>query len=118
MKWYFKALKNYIGFQGRARRKEFWTFAIFSYLVLVIYGVIKGLMNLPLTGTDSFLGGLYLIAVFLPALAVTIRRLHDTGKNGGWIFSVFIPLIGMLTLLILLCLDGEKGENQYGPNPK
>jgi len=85
MKWYLKAIKNYAGFTGRARRKEFWLFCLFSYMVLVIYGFLKAILHLPEYEIETFLGMVYLLAILVPGLAVTIRRLHDTGKSGYWI---------------------------------
>ncbi|MEC1475621.1 DUF805 domain-containing protein [Bacillus haynesii] len=118
MKWYVKAIKNYAGFTGRARRKEFWLFCLFSYMVLVIYGFFKAILHLPEYEIETYLGMVYLLAILVPCLAVTLRRLHDTGKSGYWICIGLIPLIGQFILLIMLCQDSEKGENQYGPNPK
>ncbi|AUZ29710.1 DUF805 domain-containing protein [Bacillus licheniformis] len=114
MKWYLKAIKNYAGFTGRARRKEFWLFCLFSYMVLVIYGFFKAILHLPEYEIETFLGMVYLLANLVPGLAVTIRRLHDTGKSEFWIFIGLIPLIGKIILLIMLCQDSEKGENQPG----
>lgn len=118
MKWYLKAIKNYAGFTGRARRKEFWLFCLFSYMVLVIYGFFKAILHLPEYEIETFLGMVYLLAILVPGLAVTIRRLHDTGKSGYWICIGLIPLIGKIVLLIMLCQNSVKEENQYGPNPK
>ncbi|MCB6218026.1 MULTISPECIES: DUF805 domain-containing protein [Bacillus] len=118
MKWYLKAIKNYAGFTGRARRKEFWLFCFFSYMILVLYGFFKAILHLPEYEIETFLGMVYLLAILVPGLAVTIRRLHDTGKSGCWICIGLIPLIGQFILLIMLCQNSVKEENQYGPNPK
>ncbi|MCY8369202.1 DUF805 domain-containing protein [Bacillus haynesii] len=118
MKWYVKAIKNYAGFTGRERRKEFWLSCLFSYMVLVIYVFFKAILHLPEYEIETYLGMVYLLAILVPCLAVTLRRLHDTGKSGYWICIGLIPLIGQFILLIMLCQDSEKGENQYGPNPK
>lgn len=61
---------------------------------------------------------LYAVAVFLPGLAVNIRRLHDIGKSGWWYLIYLIPIIGAIWLTVLMCLDSEPGENQWGENPK
>ncbi|MCY8143389.1 DUF805 domain-containing protein [Bacillus haynesii] len=114
MKWYVKAIKNYAGFTGRARRKEFWLFCLFSYMVLVLYGFFKAILHLPEYKIETYLGMIYLLAILVPCLAVTLRRLHDTGKSGYWICIGLIPLIGQFILLIMLCQDSEKEENQYG----
>ncbi|MEC0371830.1 DUF805 domain-containing protein [Paenibacillus chibensis] len=113
MIWYFKVLKNYIGFQGRARRQEYWMFTLISGIIsiaLSLYETFRGL--------SSGLSWVYTLAVFMPTLAVTVRRLHDTGKSGFWFFINFLPIVGTLILLIFTCQDSEEDENQYGPNPK
>jgi uncharacterized membrane protein YhaH (DUF805 family) len=62
--------------------------------------------------------GLYALAIILPALAVAVRRLHDIGKSGWWLFITFVPLVGSIWYLVLLATDSQPGENEYGPNPK
>ncbi len=114
MKWYLKAIKNYAGFTGRARRKEFWLFCLFSYMVLVIYGFFKAILHLPEYEIETFLGMVYLLAILVPGLAVTIRRLHDTGKSGYWICIGLIPLIGKIVLLIMLCQNSVKRKINTG----
>jgi uncharacterized membrane protein YhaH (DUF805 family) len=114
MEWYLKVLKNYVNFRGRARRKEYWMFFLFN----IIAALILMILDFFVLGTYGVLYGLYLLAVILPSLAVTIRRLHDLGKSGWWIFISLIPVIGGIWLLVLLVMDGTTGENLYGPSPK
>ena len=69
---------------------------------------------------DIHYGYVYILlalAMFIPALAVTVRRLHDVGKSGWWFFIAFIPLVGAIWLLVLMCTDSVE-DNEYGPNPK
>jgi uncharacterized membrane protein YhaH (DUF805 family) len=113
MEWYLKVLKNYVGFQGRARRKEYWMFALFNLIIGLVLGFVEGMLNL-----SQVLSTIYTIAVFLPSLAVGVRRLHDTGRSGLWLLISFIPLIGLIVLLVFFCEDSKENENQYGPNPK
>jgi len=119
MNWYLKVLKNYAVFRGRARRKEYWMFVLF-YLIFAIVAVI--LDNVLGTAIENIGYGLfyilYVLAVLIPYLAVTVRRLHDVGKSGWMILIALIPLIGSIWLLVLMCIDSNPGENQYGPNPK
>lgn len=112
MHWYLKALKNYVNFKDRARRKEFWMFYLIDLLIFVGLSVIEFAADLP-----AILSVLYSLATFLPLLAVTVRRLHDIGKTGWWVFIGFIPIIGPIVLLVFNCLDSV-ADNQYGPNPK
>ncbi|MCR9185609.1 MAG: DUF805 domain-containing protein [Halieaceae bacterium] len=120
MDWYLDILKNkYAQFTGRARRKEYWYFVLFNLLASIALGVIDGI-----TGTYSddaglgLLGGIYALAVFIPSIAVAMRRLHDTGRSGWWLLLALIPILGFLVLLVFMLLDSEPGDNQYGPNPK
>jgi uncharacterized membrane protein YhaH (DUF805 family) len=112
MDWYLKVVKNYVGFQGRARRKEYWMFFLFNVIIGFVIGFVDGLFNL-----SQVLSTLYSLAILLPSLAVGVRRLHDTGRSGLWLLIGLIPLIGFIVLLIFFCED-SKDENQYGPNPK
>lgn len=113
MQWYLKVLQNYIGFSGRARRKEYWMFTLINFIVIIILSILESLLGLP-----GFISGLYSLAVLIPGLAVSVRRLHDTGKSGWWLLLSFIPIIGAIILLVFFALDSEDGANQYGPNPK
>ncbi len=119
MNWYIKVLKQYADFSGRARRKEYWMFALFNMIFTI--GAIF---------TDNILGlameeigygpiyGLYTVVMIIPSLAVAVRRLHDTGKSGWMILIAFIPLIGAIWLFVLMVTEGDSGANEYGPNPK
>jgi uncharacterized membrane protein YhaH (DUF805 family) len=111
MNWYLKVLKQYSDFNGRARRKEYWMFFLFNVLIVFILGLIEGYFDLFATTDESVIGGIYQLAVFIPSLAVGMRRMHDVGKPGWY---VFIPIYN----LILSLTDGDRLENQYGQDPK
>lgn len=113
--------KNYANFSGRARRKEYWG----SLLVYIVLAVIASMIvNL------SFLISEYLtyflmivvsviyLALIIPMLSITVRRLHDVDKSGWWYFISIIPIIGGFWLLFLLCTEGTRGPNRFGPDPK
>lgn len=119
MKWYLKAFKNYANFNGRARRKEYWMFTLFNIIFLIIAAILDNAMGMTFGPVGyGILYALYALATLIPNLAVTVRRLHDTGKSGWMILVGIIPLIGGIWLLVLMCTDGNPGENKYGPNPK
>ena len=121
MHWYIDVLKKYTVFSGRARRKEFWMFFLFSTIISIILAVIDEFMGWQFEmGGEiiGFLSTLYYLAVVVPYLAVIFRRLHDTERSGWWILIAFIPLVGVLILLVFLILQGTRGENRYGPDPK
>ena len=118
MEWYIKCWKNYAVFQGRARRKEFWMFALFNWIICMALSMIGSLFvdSIGLAGQIPYY--IYAFAVLIPSIAVAVRRLHDVNKSGWWYFIILIPLIGAIWLLVLFCTEGDKGDNQYGPNPK
>src|SRR5688572_10460224 len=98
MDWYLKVLKNYVGFEGRARRKEYWMYTLFNIIALVVAMVLDSVLGLTGEAGIGPLYGLYALATFLPGLAVSVRRLHDVDKSGWWILIAFIPLIGAIVL--------------------
>jgi uncharacterized membrane protein YhaH (DUF805 family) len=119
MNWYLEVLRKYAVFSGRARRREYWFFALFNFiisLVLVALDFLFGTID-PQAGA-GLLSGLYALAVLIPSLAVSVRRLHDTGRSGWWLLIALVPLIGAIVLLVFFVTDSEAGANQYGPNPK
>lgn len=171
MKYFIKCWKHYADFKGRARRKEYWMFLLFNYIISTIIGFVyyTGVMFQFLSlktssdvtydlATDGFFFGsgwvlavfciaiAYCLAVLTPMLAVIVRRLHDIGRKGTWLLLLLVPIplycifyfcmfslvaviilgilmmicsLGITILYIVLgCIDGQKGENQYGPNPK
>src|SRR5919199_988886 len=119
MSWYLEVLKKYAVFDGRARRKEYWMFFLINVVISVVLIAIDSLIGTFSRQTGvGLLQGIYSLAVLIPSIAVTVRRLHDTGRTGWWILIGLIPFIGGIVLLIFMVLDSEPGTNQYGPNPK
>ena len=170
MKYFLKCWKHYADFKGRARRKEYWMFLLFSTIISTILTIALNIaqvveaLNSPdgnpfkmiregqmFNGSDAVsiifcIILAYGMASLLPTLAVVVRRLHDIGRKGTWILLLLVPTLLMcifyfnmfslaiavgtgiavfvvniaLTVLyiVLGCIDGQKGENQYGPNPK
>jgi len=112
MSWYVMVLKKYVVFEGRARRKEYWYFALISVIISFILGLIDRAIGI------NILAPIYGLAVLLPSLGVSVRRLHDTGRSGWWIFINLIPLIGLIIWLVFMFTDSQPGTNQYGPSPK
>ena len=114
MDWFIDVVKNkYAVFSGRARRKEYWMFVLFYFLIAIAIGIIDKVI-----GGQGVLGVLFGLAMLLPGLGVTVRRLHDTGRTGWWVLIVLFPLIGPIALLVLMALEGHPGSNEYGENPK
>ena len=113
MNWYLGVLKKYAVFSGRARRKEYWLFLLINLLVALGIAIVESLI-----GTGGLLGSLYALGVFIPSLAVAVRRLHDTNRSGWWLLIGLIPLIGLIVLIVFFVQDSDAGDNAYGPNPK
>ncbi|WP_460350188.1 DUF805 domain-containing protein [Actinoallomurus acanthiterrae] len=106
-------LRNYAGFDGRARRTEYWMFVLFNVIITVVLDLIG--MAVRLVG---ILGFVYGLAVLIPSLAVGVRRLHDTGRSGWWLLIGLIPIIGTIILIVFMATPGDRGDNAYGPDPK
>ena len=113
LEWYLKPFKQYIDFEGRARRKEYWTFTLGNILISLLLGG-GGVMGFG----SEIISGLFSLVILIPGIAVAVRRLHDTGRSGFWIFIVLVPLIGIFVLLYFLLQESESGSNEYGSNPK
>ena len=118
MNWYLDAWKNYVNFQGRARRKAYWMFILFNLIALVVLGLIEGAVGLSGQNGYGILTGLYTLAMILPLIALAVRRLHDTGRSGWWILIGLVPLVGPIVLIVFYVTDSQPGTNEYGPNPK
>src|SRR6218665_1754626 len=141
MKYYLKALRNYANFSGRARRREYWDFLLFNATFGTLASMLDNLLGIAIhiidgvtigraSMLDNLLGiamedielgpiyGLYLLATLIPGLAVTVRRLHDVGKSGSFLFILLIPLVGIIWVFVLFLTDSNSGENEYGENPK
>jgi len=114
MNWYFKAWKKYAVFGGRAGRQEYWYFVLFNILAYILLSIIAGIIGKIGAGMLS----LYAIAVFLPGLAASVRRLHDTNRSGWWLLISAIPLVGPIVLLVFLVQESYAIDNQYGAIPR
>jgi uncharacterized membrane protein YhaH (DUF805 family) len=119
MNWYLEVLKKYAVFDGRAELKEYWWFSLFSFIIIIVLSAID-----IVTGTFNvnvglgLLSGIYTLAVLIPSIAVSVRRLHDTDRCGWWFLINGIPLIGVIVFLVFTGQDGTPGDNRYGSNPK
>ncbi len=128
MKYYIAALKKYATFSGRSRRSEYWYFVLFNFFASILAVFIDRALGTTFNVTDlngdpvffpyGYIYFIYAIFTLIPSLAVTIRRLHDVGKSGWFIFIILIPFVGAIWLLVLFFTDSKFGPNQYGANPK
>jgi uncharacterized membrane protein YhaH (DUF805 family) len=119
MNWYLEVLKKYAIFEGRAGQKEYWHFSLFSFIIIIVLSVIDiatGTFNLNVG--LGLLSGIYTLAVLIPGIAVSVRRLHDTNRSGWWLLINAIPLIGVIVFLVFTAQTGTPGDNHYGSNPQ
>lgn len=119
MDQYFDVLKKYAVFEGRAGRREYWMFVLFSFIVSIVVAIIGSVLgaivHLSIFGT--IISWAYSLAVLLPSLAVGVRRLHDTGREGWWMLICLIPFIGAIIFIVFMVLESQPVSNKYGPNP-
>lgn len=116
---YLSTFWKFFDFDGRASRKEFWSFVLINFFIragLLIFAITK-------VNDDYFMDVMILFIIFnvvvlLPSLTVSIRRLHDIGKSGWYFLIAFIPFIGAIWVFFYYITDSEVGENTYGDNPK
>lgn len=132
---FIDAVKNclgkYVVFSGRARRSEYWWFALFILIVSLMAGIIDLALGFGTVATQvgdrSFattaessgpVGALTTLALIAPAISVGVRRLHDADRSGWWLWISLIPLIGFIVLLVFFLQSGTSGANRFGPDPK
>ncbi|SNS17599.1 Uncharacterized membrane protein YhaH, DUF805 family [Sphingomonas laterariae] len=126
MEWMLLPLKRYADFGGRSSRREYWMFALLHATIgLLLYvPIIGALLAAPTNEPPTMLGVvlplflLYMLVMFVPALAVQVRRLHDLDKSGWLLLLGFIPFIGVFVLLYFMCIEGTRGPNRYGQDPR
>lgn len=131
MEWMTLPLRRYFQFSGRSRRKEFWMFWLFTILVGIAAGIVDNLLGYGRTTTYSAPGtfnwstttsgpvnAIATLLLLIPSLAVSIRRLHDTGRSGWWYLLIFLPILGWIALFVFFVTDGARGPNRFGPDPK
>ena len=118
MNYYLLALKGYAIFRGRSRRAEYWYFVLVQVIIITACIVLDNLLGLNFEEANNGpITAIYGLLTFLPQLAVSIRRLHDTGRSGWWILIGF-TIIGAIPLIIWYATDSEAGNNKFGANPK
>jgi uncharacterized membrane protein YhaH (DUF805 family) len=120
MNWYLQAIRQYADFSGRARRKEYWMFFLYNIIFLIMAILLDIALDTnfgPEPGPGIFYL-LYALFMFIPSLALSVRRLHDTGKSGWSILFGLIPIAGPIVLIVFYLTDSEAGINKWGPNPK
>lgn len=116
--WYIAVLQKYALFQGRARRREFWYFHLFNALFIIGLSILDSILfGISITEYGLFYS-IYILGVFIPSLAVAVRRLHDVEKSGWFLFIILLPIIGAIWYFILMVSEGTGGENKYGADPK
>jgi uncharacterized membrane protein YhaH (DUF805 family) len=106
---------NYVNFEGRATQSAYWFAALFVLILGLVANLIAGGDSAPFSASP--LASLVSLATFLPSLSVGIRRLHDTGRSGHYLWFAFIPIVGLILLIVWLASSSEPADNKYGPRP-
>lgn len=109
--WMLMGWRKYADFSGRARRKEYWMFVLGNVIISIILSIIARII-----GTE-FLSYIFMLASLCPSIAAGVRRLHDTDRPGLWMLLALIPF-GAFVLIYFFVLEGTRGNNQFGPDPK
>lgn len=107
---FLAALRKYAVFSGRASRKEYWAFQLYYFLLMILATILDAVI-----GTGIILQIILMLALFLPALAVMIRRLHDADRTGWWVLLMFIPIVNIIAWIVFGVMEGTAGENRFGP---
>ena len=129
MNWMLLPYRRYFEFSGRSRRKEYWMFVLFQVLVSLAIGVVfgrtsymtgAGMMtgNVMVQGPGGMVQNLFSLVSLIPGIAVSVRRLHDQDRSGWLLLLALIPFFGWFALLVFMCLEGTRGPNRFGPDPK
>ena len=128
MEWMLKPFVRYADFSGRSRRKEFWMFTLLHMLVVCFLIMLMFIGSAPLASGDGDIGALgilaivllilWVLATFIPNLAVQVRRFHDQDKSGWFVLLGLIPYLGGLIIIVFMVLEGTAGANRFGPDPK
>ena len=120
MEWATLPLKRYAEFTGRSRRKEYWMFVLLSIGIYVIARILDGIagLNGVIAGTYGPITALAALGLLVPSLAVSIRRLHDSDRSGWWLLLGLVPIVGEIIVLIFMVLEGTRGANRFGADPK
>jgi uncharacterized membrane protein YhaH (DUF805 family) len=119
LSWFIEALRKYAVFSGRSRRKEYWFFVLFVVIISIVLNIIDGLIGAYDRSMGvGLLSTIFSLAILIPSIAVSVRRLHDINRTGWWILIALVPLVGWIVLLVFHLQDSTPGTNRYGPNPK
>jgi uncharacterized membrane protein YhaH (DUF805 family) len=114
MMLYFRVLSKYAVFAGRSRRMEYWMYVLISAAVVLVLGLVNVAMGADVPAIPA----VYTLSVLLPSLAVTVRRLHDTGRSGWWFLILLVPIVGAIVLLVFMATPGDEMANRFGANSK
>ncbi len=109
--------QKYVTFSGRAQRSEFWYFVLFNLLASIVLGIVDGALFGWASDDPEVLNGIFSLIMFLPSLAVAVRRLHDTDRSGWWVLLWLIPIIGWIILIVWYATKGTEGPNRFAPDP-
>jgi uncharacterized membrane protein YhaH (DUF805 family) len=111
---------KYATFSGRARRSEYWYWVLFVFLVTLLAVVLDSVLKITIVEGSPYgwISVVVSLALLIPGIAVTVRRLHDTDRSGWWYLLSFLCGVGAIIVLVFCLIDGTPGPNKYGDSPK
>ncbi|MFM5884932.1 MAG: DUF805 domain-containing protein [Novosphingobium sp.] len=129
MKWMLMSYRRYADFSGRSQRMEYWMFyLLYAIVAIVCLGLIiaeapnkeldPGANGGPIFWLGATVLGLWVLGSIVPSIAVTVRRFHDQDKSGWMYLLTFVPYVGGLIIFAFMCMEGTRGPNSYGADPK
>jgi uncharacterized membrane protein YhaH (DUF805 family) len=130
MGWYLQTLKRFGDFGGRSRRREFWPFMAVNIVINAVAAALDSVLGLggfTTVTAPGYAGFTYFpgiiatvvgLVLLVPSLAAEVRRLHDTGRSAWWMLIILVPFAGVIVLIVFWALEGQRGDNAYGPDPK
>ena len=120
MEWATLPLKRYAEFTGRSRRKGYWMWVLLANGMCIVASILDGIagMNGMIAGVYGPITAVVAFGLLVPSIAVSIRRLHDTDRSGWWLLLGLVPIVGAVIVLVFMMLDGTRGANRFGADPK
>jgi uncharacterized membrane protein YhaH (DUF805 family) len=134
MEWMILPFKRFAQFRGRSRRREFWMWVLFVWIVAFVVALFDTLLGYGGTSVSTLDGAglnwssygwtsngplvpIWSLITLIPGLAVSVRRLHDLDKSGWWLLLLLVPMIGVIVLIVFWAIEGTRGQNRFGPDP-
>lgn len=114
---YLDAMRRSVDFAGRSTRSQYWLFMLVYFVILLALTILDGVLGTLTEDGIGLFNTLAILAHLFAALSLTVRRLHDIGRSGWWILIGFVPLLGLIVLIVFACQPSQLGSNRFGDQP-